>query len=67
MSVQLGHIGPSRIARRRGVLGGVLPALALALGGWLALSRAEAADRQQIHSRRLNDDGGEPEGYPTCP
>ncbi len=46
----------------REVLGGVLPALALALGGWLALSPAEAADRQQILYRWRNDDTGEREG-----
>jgi len=60
--IQLGHVGPSRFARRRGMLGGVLPALALVLGGWLALSPAEAAGRQQIHYRWRNDDAGDREG-----
>ena len=62
MPIQLGHVGPSRFARRRGMLGGVLPALALVLGGWLALSPAEAADRPQLHYRWRNDDAGDREG-----
>jgi len=62
MPVQLGHVGASRIARPRGVLGGVLPALASALGGWLVPSPAEAADQPQIHYRWRNDDAGEREG-----